>query len=82
MADVTKLGNLTVVAAADIADISHAINTPVGSQYNDQDGIGKVPGRIYLRDNGSSDYDLVIPTGTAAADPWILIESGTNVTPA
>ena len=79
MADVTKNGNMTIVAAADIADIAHPINTTTGSQYNDQAGIGKVPGRMYLRDNGASDYDIVIPTGTAPAAPWILIESGTNV---
>ena len=82
MADVTKIGNMTVVAAADIADIAHPINTTAGSQYNDQAGIAKVTGRMYLRDNGSSDYDIVIPTGTGAADPWILLESGVNVTPA
>ena len=80
MADVTKIGNMTVVAAADIADASHAINTVASSQANGQDGIGKVPGRMYLRDNGSSDYDIVIPTGSNPTDPWLLFEAGTAVT--
>lgn len=80
MADVTKLGNMTVVAAADIADATHPINTVASSQYNDQDGVGKVPGRMYLRDNGSGDYDIVIPTGIQPTDPWLLFEAGTAVT--
>lgn len=82
MADVTKLGSLTVIAAADIADISHPINTPTNSQYNGQAGVGKVTGRMYLRDNGGGDYDLVIATGTDADSPWLLFEAGTAVTPA
>lgn len=81
MADVTKLGPLTVIAAADIADVDHPINTKASSQYNGQAGVGKVPGMLYLRDNGSGDYDIVIPTGTGATDPWLLFEAGTAVTP-
>ena len=81
MADVTKIGNMTVVAAADIADSSHPINTEQSSQYNDQDGIGKVLGRMYLRDNGAADYDIVIPVATGATGKWILFEAGTAVTP-
>lgn len=82
MADVTKLGNMTVIAAADVADVDHPINTRAGSQYNGQAGVAKVPGRLYLRDNGSGDYDLVMPTGDGATDPWLLFEAGTAVTPA
>lgn len=82
MANVTKLGNMTVIAAADIADVDHPINTKASSQYNGQDGIGKVTGRLYLRDNGSGDYDLVMPTGVEPTDPWLLFEAGTAVTPA
>lgn len=81
MADVTKLGNMTVVAAADIADTTHPINTVTNSQANGQAGIGKVPGRMYLRDNGSGDYDIVIPTAEGATAPWLLFEAGTAVTP-
>jgi hypothetical protein len=81
MADVTKIGNLTVIAAADIADATHPINTPTGSQFNDQAGITKVLGRMYLRDNGGNDYDLVIPITAGATGLWMLVESGTNVTP-
>ena len=76
MADVTKLGDKTVIAAADIADVSHPINTVASSQANGQAGIGKVPGRIYLRDNGSNDYDIAIPSGNQPTDPWHIIGTG------
>ena len=83
MADVTKLGDKTVILAADIADASHPINTRAGSQYNGQAGIAKVPGRFYLRDNGSNDYDIVTPSGDGATDPWHVLDgSGAVVTPA
>lgn len=81
MADVTKLGGLTVIAAADVADSSHPINTAQSSQFNGQDGVGKVLGRMYLRDNGSDDYDIVIPIEEGATGKWILFEAGTAVTP-
>ena len=81
MADVTKIGNMTVVAAADIADAAHPINTVQSTQYNDQAGLGKVLGRMYLRDNGSSDYDIVIPIAAGATGKWILFEAGVAVTP-
>lgn len=83
MADVTKLGDKTVIAAADVADASHPINTRAGSQYNGQSGVQKVVGRFYLRDNGSNDYDIVTPLGENATDAWAVLDgSGTTVTPA
>ena len=81
MADLTKIGDFTVIAAADVADVAHPINTVASSQYNDQAGVGKVPGRMYLRDNGAGDYDIVIATGSQPTDPWLLFEAGTAVTP-
>jgi hypothetical protein len=82
MADITKIGDKTVIAAADIADASHPINTRSGSQYNDQAGVQKVAGRFYLRDNGSSDYDIVMPLGEGATDDWAVLDgSGATVTP-
>ncbi len=82
MADLTKLGDKTVIAAADIADASHAINTPSGSQYNGQAGVTKVVGRFYIRDNGSDDYDIVMPLGDGATDDWAVLDgSGATVTP-
>lgn len=82
MADVTKLGKLTVIAAADIADASHPINTTSSSQFNGQAGITKVVGELYLRDNGSNDYDIVTPLGNGATDLWAVLDgSGATVTP-
>lgn len=82
MADVTKLGDKTVIAAADIADATHPINTVQSSQYNGQDGIGKVLGRLYIRDNGSDDYDIVMPFEEGATGKWSVLDgSGTVVTP-
>ena len=82
MADVTKLGDKSVIAAADIADASHAINTAAGSQFNGQDGLSKVVGRLYIRDNGSDDYDIVMPLGAGATDKWAILDgAGATVTP-
>jgi hypothetical protein len=81
MADTTKIGNMTVIAAADIADSSHPMNTEQSSQYNDQAGLGKVLGRMYIRDNGSEDYDLVMPIGSGATGKWIVFGRESTVTP-
>ena len=81
MADLTKIGNMSVIAAADVADKDHPINTEQSTQYNDQAGVGKVLGRMYLRDNGSADYDIVIPVASGPTGKWILFEAGTAVTP-
>jgi len=82
MADVTKLGDKSVIAAADIADTSHPINTVQSSQFNGQDGLGKVLGRLYIRDNGSDDYDIVMPIEEGATGKWAILDGeGTTVTP-
>lgn len=73
MADITKLGRLTVIAAADIASAAHAINTEQSTQYNDQAGVGKVVGEIYLRDNGANAYDFAIPLEAGATGKWRII---------
>lgn len=83
MADVTKIGNMSVIAAADVADASHAINTVQSTQFNGQTGLGKVLGRMYLRDNGSNDYDIVMPFEEGATGKWAVLDgSGTVITPA
>jgi hypothetical protein len=82
MADVTKLGDKTVIAAADIADASHPINKNAGSQANGQAGVSKVVGRLYIRDNGSDDYDIVMPLGNGSTDKWAILDgAGATVTP-
>lgn len=83
MADITKLGAMTVIAAADIADTTHPINTEQSSQFNGQAGVGKVVGAVYLRDNGSNDYDFAVPIETGATGKWVIIGTGGAViTPA
>jgi len=82
MADVTKIGDKTVILAADIADATHPINTEQSSQFNGQDGIGKVLGRFYIRDNGGNDYDIVMPIAKGATGAWAVLDgSGATVTP-
>lgn len=79
MADVTKMGALTIVAAADLAARSHPINKVQSSQANGQAGVGAVVGRLYIRDNGANDYDLALrlPNGT-----WAIYGRESTVTPA
>lgn len=79
MADTTKVGNMTKILAVDIADSSHPINTVQSSQANGQAGIGKVVGRMYLRDNGSDDYDIAIPIAEGATGKWVIIGTGGSV---
>lgn len=83
MGDVTKLGTLTKVLAADIADKDHPINQSAGSQYNGQAGVAKVVGRMYLRDNGTNDFDIAIPIEEGSTGKWVIIGTGGAViTPA
>jgi len=79
MADVTQMGSMTVIAAADIADASHPINKKGSSQANAQAGVNAVPGRIYVVDNGSGDLDLALRTD---AGTWIVFGAQSTVTPA
>lgn len=82
MADVSKLGPLTKILAADIADMAHPINTEQSTQYNDQAGVGKVVGHMYLRDNGSNDLEIAIPIEAGATGKWVIIgTSGAVITP-
>jgi len=82
MANVTKLGAMSVIMAADIADRDHPINTVSSSQFNGQAGLGKVVGAMYLRNNGSNDYDIAIPIEAGPTGKWAIIGTGgTVVTP-
>lgn len=73
MTDTTKLGDLTVITAASIADPTHPINTTASSQYNGQPGLQKKLGRQYLRDNGGGDYDIAIPVETGPTGAWLKL---------
>jgi hypothetical protein len=78
MADVTQLGSMTVIAAADMADASHPINQNASSQANGQAGVAAVDGRLYLQDNGSGDLNLAL----RSAGTWIIFGRESTVTPA
>ena len=80
MAALTKIGNWTVVAAADLADKTHPINSVSDARVGSE-GVGKRAGYMVLRDNGSADYDLVIALGSDPTSKWVLFEAGTQVTP-
>ena len=76
MATYDKIGNMTVIAAADLADATHAINIVQPTSYNGSDNSGKVLGRQYLRDNGSDSYDIAIPLEAGATGKWLIIGTG------
>lgn len=76
----TRMGALTIIPAADIADEDSAANVVSAARLGDA-GIGKKAGFLALRDNGSGDYDIVVATGSGKNDKWLLFEAGTAVTP-
>lgn len=76
MATYDKIGAMTVIAAADLADATHAINLVQATSYNGAANSGKVVGHTYLRDNGSSSYDLAIPLAAGATGAWLIIGTG------
>lgn len=77
---VTLLGALSVFAAADVADVASVANLKSAGRLGDA-GAGKRAGLLALRYNGANDYDLIIATGSAPDDKWILFEAGTIITP-
>lgn len=78
MATPTKLGPMTVILAADIADSSHPINLNQPTSFNGADNAGKVVGQMYLRDNGSNSYDIAVPLETGATGKWLIIGTGSS----
>jgi hypothetical protein len=80
MTALTKLGYLTVVAAADLADVDAQINLR-GDARVGSDGVGKRAGMMVLQDNGSSDYNLAIALGDAPTDGWLIYGRESTVTP-
>lgn len=79
MAALTKMGHLTVVTAADLIDIDHAINVRSDARVG-SDGVGKKAGSIVVRNDGGA-YSLVFATGDAPADPWELCDGSATYTP-
>ncbi len=80
MAALTKLGDLTVVEATDLANDTHQINIR-GDARVGSTGVGKRAGMLVLVKQGTDDYDIALALGDSATDKWIIFERGTTVTP-
>lgn len=80
MAALTKLGYLTIVAAADLASATAVINSTSDARVG-SDGVGKRAGMMVLQDNGSLDYNLAIALGSAPTDGWLIFGRESTVTP-
>lgn len=77
------LGDLMIVAAADLADKDASINVKGPARVGDgTEGLGKRAGMFVLQDNGSSDYNLAVSLGSAATDGWLIFGRESTVTPA
>lgn len=81
MALYTKLGELTVIPAADLAAVGSAANKRTSGRVGDG-SIGKHAGLRAFRDNGSGDLDLCVATGSDPTAPWLVYGRETTVTPA
>lgn len=78
----TKIGSQTVILAADIADSSHPINLNSATSFNGIANAGAVVGQLYIRDNGTNDYDIVMKIEIGATGKWVVLDgSGTVITP-
>jgi hypothetical protein len=80
MAALTKLGELTIVEAADLADVDHTINLR-GDARVGSTGVGKRAGMLVLVKQGTDDYDIALALGEGATAKWIVFERGATVTP-
>ena len=76
MATPVKVGKLTKILAADIADADHPINQVTPTAFDGAENCGKVIGEIYLRDNGTNDYDFAIPIEAGSTGKWVIIGTG------
>ena len=80
MAAITKLGYLSIVAAADLADATSAINSTSDARVG-SDGVGKRAGMMVLQDNGTLDYNLAISLGSTPTSGWLIYGRESTVTP-
>lgn len=81
MAALTKLGDMTIVAAADLANVAHTINVS-GDARVGSTGVGKRAGMIVLQDNGTLDYNIAISLGALPTSGWLIFGRESTVTPA
>lgn len=81
-----KLGNLSVIPAADLTSAASNANKGRGTAVNAQDGaIGKTEGMMAIRAGtvGTfTTYSVVLASGSAPTDVWIDLSAiGTVYTP-
>lgn len=77
----SKLGDLTIVPAADLTNIASAANVKSPARTGDT-GFGKKAGMIVVRDGGSGAYSLVFATGSAPSATWKVVDNSVTYTPA
>lgn len=76
-----KLGFLSVIPAADLISLSSNANVSGTNRVGDT-GIGKRAGLLAVRDSGTGDrYSIVFATGSAPADPWLVVDGATKYVP-
>lgn len=76
----TKMGNLTIVPAADLIDVTSPANVKSAARLGDA-GFGKAAGMIVVRDAGGGDYRLVFATGAEPDDVWKVVDNSATYTP-
>lgn len=76
-----KLGFLSVIPAADLISSTSQANASGTARLGDA-GIGKRAGLLAIRDSGTGDrYSMVMATGPAPADVWLVVDGATKYTP-
>lgn len=77
----SKLGDYTIVPAADLTNISSPANIVSPARVGDA-GFGKSKGMIVIRDAGSGDYRLVQAMGSSPSSVWKVVDNSATYTPA
>lgn len=75
-----KLGDFTVVPAADLISLTSPANVRSPARLGDQ-GFGKRAGMVVLRDAGSGDLRMVFATGDAPDAVWKVVDNSATYTP-
>lgn len=75
-----KLGNHTIVPAADLLNLASRANVGGDTRVGGE-SLGKRAGMEVLRDAGSGAYSKVIALGSASSDAWRLVDGSASYTP-
>jgi len=74
-----KLGDLSIVPAADLISATSAANVKSPARLGDA-GFGKRGGMLVIRDSSGA-YSLVIALGSAPTDKWRVVDGSAEYTP-